>query len=65
MNTGNAIKIFDVGGLKVTRAVPEKHIINYIYQIIIIIIIPKNHRVMSHEYHYSYLLLQLAELKHF
>ena len=23
-NTGNAIKIFDGGGLKVTRAVPEK-----------------------------------------
>ena len=30
MNTGNAIKIFDAGGrLKVTRAVPEKHIINF------------------------------------
>ena len=29
MNTENAIKIFDVGGLKVTREVPEKHIINF------------------------------------
>ena len=30
MNTGNAIKIFDAGGgLKVTWAVPEKHIINF------------------------------------
>ena len=29
MNTGNAIKIIDAGGLKVTRAVPEKHIINF------------------------------------
>ena len=29
MNTGNAIKIFDAGGLKVKRAVPEKHIINF------------------------------------
>ena len=28
MNTGNAIKIFDARGLKVMRAVPEKHIIN-------------------------------------
>ena len=28
VNTGNAIKIFDVD-LKVTRAVPEKHIINF------------------------------------
>ena len=27
MNTGNAIKIFGAGGLKVTRVVPEKHII--------------------------------------
>ena len=31
MNTGNAIKIFDAGGLKVTRAVPEKHIINFFW----------------------------------
>ena len=31
MNTGNAIKIFGAGGLKVTRAVPEKHIINYFW----------------------------------
>ena len=30
VNTGNAIKIFDAGGLKVKRAVPEKHIINFI-----------------------------------
>ena len=29
MNTGNAIKIFDAGGLKVTRAVAEKHINNF------------------------------------
>ena len=29
VNTGNAIKIFDAGGLMVTRAVPEKHIINF------------------------------------
>ena len=27
----NAIKIFDAGGLKVTRAVPEKHIINFLW----------------------------------
>ena len=27
VNTGNAIKTFDAGGLKVTRAVPEKNII--------------------------------------
>ena len=31
MNTENAIKIFDAGGLKVTRAVPEKHIINFFW----------------------------------
>ena len=35
MNTGNAIKIFDAGGLKVTRAVPEKHIINFFWPNII------------------------------
>ena len=29
VNIENAIKIFDAGGLKVTRAVPEKHIINF------------------------------------
>ena len=29
MNTGNAIKILGAGGLKMTRAVPEKHIINF------------------------------------
>ena len=29
VNTANAIKNFDAGGLKVTRAVPEKHIINF------------------------------------
>ena len=29
VSTGNAIKIFDAGGLKVTWAVPEKHIINF------------------------------------
>ena len=29
MNTGNGIQIFDAGGLKVTQAVPEKHIINF------------------------------------
>ena len=31
VNTGNAIKIFDAGGLKVMRAVPEKHIINFFW----------------------------------
>ena len=31
VNTGNAIKIFDAGGLKVTRAVPEKQIINFFW----------------------------------
>ena len=31
VNTENAIKIFDAGGLKVTRAVPEKHIINFFW----------------------------------
>ena len=31
MSTGNAIKIFDAGGLKVTRAVPEKHIIHFFW----------------------------------
>ena len=31
MNTGNAIKIFGAGGLKVTWAVPEKHIINFFW----------------------------------
>ena len=31
MNTGNAIKIFDAGGLNVMRAVPEKHIINFFW----------------------------------
>ena len=31
MNTENAIKIFDAGGLKVTWAVPEKHIINFFW----------------------------------
>ena len=31
MNTGNAIKIFGAGGLKVTCAVPEKHIINFFW----------------------------------
>ena len=31
VNTGNAIKNFDAGGLKVTRAVPEKHIINFFW----------------------------------
>ena len=31
VNTGNAMKIFDAGGLKVTRAVPEKHIINFLW----------------------------------
>ena len=29
MNTGNVIKIFDAGRLKVTRAMPEKHINNF------------------------------------
>ena len=29
MNTGNAIKTLDAGKLKVMRAVPEKHIINF------------------------------------
>ena len=29
MNTGNAIIIFDAGGLKVTQAVPVKHIIDF------------------------------------
>ena len=29
MKTGNAIKIFYAGGLKVTWAVPEKRIINF------------------------------------
>ena len=32
MNTGNVIKIYDVGGgLKVMWAVPEKHIINFFW----------------------------------
>ena len=31
MNTGNAIKNFGAGGLEVTRAVPEKHIINFFW----------------------------------
>ena len=31
MNTVNAIKIFGAGGLKVTPAVPEKHIINFFW----------------------------------
>ena len=31
MNIGNAIEIFGAGGLKVTRAVPEKHIINFFW----------------------------------
>ena len=31
VNTGNAIKIFDPGGLKVTQAAPEKHIINFFW----------------------------------
>ena len=35
MNTGNATKIFDAGGLKVTLAVPEKHIINFFWPICI------------------------------
>ena len=30
VNTANAIKILD-GGLKVTRAVPEKHLINFFW----------------------------------
>ena len=29
MNTGNARQIFDVGQLKVMRAVPENHLINF------------------------------------
>ena len=29
VNTGNAIKTFDAGGLKVTRAVPEKNIFSF------------------------------------
>ena len=31
MNTGNAIKIFGAGQLKVKQAVPEKHIINFFW----------------------------------
>ena len=31
VNTGKAIKIFDAGGLKVTQAVHEKHIINFFW----------------------------------
>ena len=31
MNTENAMKIFDAVGLKVTWAVPEKHIINFFW----------------------------------
>ena len=29
VNTGNGINIFDAGGLKVMRAMPEKHLINF------------------------------------
>ena len=35
-NTGNAIKIFDVGRLTVTRAVPEKRIINFFLAVVLI-----------------------------
>ena len=31
VNTENAIKIFDEGWLKVTRSVPEKHIIIFLW----------------------------------
>ena len=34
LSTGKSINIFETGGLKVTQAVPEKHIINFFASIL-------------------------------
>ena len=57
MNTGNAIKIFDAGRLKVTRAVPEKHIINFFGLNIIYL-----HNILPHHICGEYNLMEIIHV---
>ena len=53
MTTENAIKIFGAGGLKVTRVVPEKHIINFFLALQVFVSLQRNGAVISCDYLYT------------